>query len=327
MIESFKEFLRLSSELSKLTIKVNKTVNINDLIVDCINEDYGWATFGNTQVIMMLKNGYINATQLCKSGNKQFRNWLSNEQSKLLIESVESDINDAATILITGGNNALIRGTYVHPDIIVHVGSWISVEFAKMVSKIVLNYFAEQNLKKYKQEIQEKDAAIVKMQNTMDTLFEQNNVLMKQNAKLLSVNNDLKNINLDQTNKIDELLGYSKTMNNKLDYIKHNYVVDSKPCDMNMFVLLRNNAGPYMYTVIRCMHKSYFDCYTRHLKKYPRAEKILELVDPYANNLWNRVKDHVSIDSKYASFNILQPYDENNLLADIKKNADIRFEF
>jgi hypothetical protein len=34
------------------------------------------------------EDGYINATQLCKSGGKEFKNWNRNDKTKQLVEKV-----------------------------------------------------------------------------------------------------------------------------------------------------------------------------------------------------------------------------------------------
>ena len=47
---------------------------------------FGNAKYGEFEVIMMKKNGYINATKLCNLGNKQLKNWLQNDSSKQMIE-------------------------------------------------------------------------------------------------------------------------------------------------------------------------------------------------------------------------------------------------
>jgi hypothetical protein len=38
---------------------------MQDIVFEKINEKYGYGYYGEFKVIIMLKNGYINATKLC----------------------------------------------------------------------------------------------------------------------------------------------------------------------------------------------------------------------------------------------------------------------
>lgn len=81
----------------------------------------------------MSKNGYINATKLCKIGGKRFDHWAQNVASIHLIEDFEKELfptkNDTILIKIVTGPNEY-RGTYVHNILIPHIASWISTKFA-----------------------------------------------------------------------------------------------------------------------------------------------------------------------------------------------------
>lgn len=315
------EFIFEKKQVS-MAIEVKKNYNMASMVLNDIDEKYAWARFGNVEVIMMKENGYINATKLCKLGGKNFRDWYRGG-NKNYVEFIENQLNEASAnlrypikslILVKDGNNNEIRGTYAHPKIIVSVASWISHEFNSMVSDIVLNFFAEQRTAALKKEITVKDDKIDNLTNV--------------------VNIQTKKID-EQSLKIDELLYQAKSMNNKLDFVKQEYVVPAKKEDNNIFTLFVNfdDAPPegiekaYKYTVIRCMHKSYLNCFKRHRAKYPQAKKLFELVDPYANNLWNRIKVECGLDTSYASFNLPENYDEMRLLNDIRSNADLRFSF
>ena len=48
---------------------------------------------------------------------------------------------------MTGGQNAIIRGTYVHRDLALHLASWCSDEFGYMVSKIINSHIKVENQK------------------------------------------------------------------------------------------------------------------------------------------------------------------------------------
>lgn len=103
-----------------------------------INEKYSTAKYGDFTVIIDITNGYINATKLCAVGGKQMKNWIRNNGSKELIKEFETVDNPTKILItVTGGQNPEIRGTYVHPDLIPHIASWVSTKFACKVSKII----------------------------------------------------------------------------------------------------------------------------------------------------------------------------------------------
>ena len=77
---------------------------------------------------MMQENGYINATKLCQLGNAIYRKWsrlvgaqiLINEfqaaiSGPLEINEFQSSTSPELKILINGGENQSVWGTYVHP--------------------------------------------------------------------------------------------------------------------------------------------------------------------------------------------------------------------
>jgi hypothetical protein len=45
--------------------------------------------------------------------------------------------NKKISFLVTGGQNRILTGTYVHPDLIPHIACWVSTKFAIKVSKII----------------------------------------------------------------------------------------------------------------------------------------------------------------------------------------------
>jgi hypothetical protein len=119
-----------------------------------------------------MTNGYINATKLCADGGKRFDHWLENKGNKVMVKCFGEFINrspgipgDLLIIVNTGINE--IRGTYVHPDLIPHIASWVSPAFAYKVSKIVNNFL-----------IREKEAEIERLtgaKTRLELMLEESN--------------------------------------------------------------------------------------------------------------------------------------------------------
>ena len=67
---------------------------MNDLILENINEEYGSGKYGNFNIIIMKKNGYVNVTKLCKDGGKEFKDWLETQQSQELFKELKTELNN-----------------------------------------------------------------------------------------------------------------------------------------------------------------------------------------------------------------------------------------
>ena len=85
--------------------------------------------------IIIRTDGYINLTQLCKTGGKEFSNWLKNKSNETYLEvlskKLQIDIKDL--INYQSGSNKE-RATFGHPLIATNIAQWISPEFSVNVS-------------------------------------------------------------------------------------------------------------------------------------------------------------------------------------------------
>jgi hypothetical protein len=81
------------------------------------------------------EDGYINVTNLCKSGGKQFKNWNSIMKTKAFLKALSSSVEISSSELIkykSGSNSE--RATWVHPQVAINIAQWISPEFDVKVS-------------------------------------------------------------------------------------------------------------------------------------------------------------------------------------------------
>lgn len=153
--------------------------DIRNLRTDAIDKFHIYIDYlGFRNVILDVRNGYVNATKLCKEDNKRFDNWLANQRSKDIIDELYFQLNGryqdpstgnqgdenqdpspddenrsarnpadgiqsaicTPTTTLTGGSNPELRGTYVHPLLLPNILSWLSPKFALRVGKIVNMY-------------------------------------------------------------------------------------------------------------------------------------------------------------------------------------------
>ena len=131
-----------------------------DIVYENIDDDFAWGKYGDFKVLIMRKNGFINATKLCQNDGtaKRFDHWLPNKSSQELVAELEASPDSPGKSLIkivTGPN--LTRGTYAHSLLIPHIAIWASPKFAIKVSCIVVDWRKTnpENEKKYWQYLSE----------------------------------------------------------------------------------------------------------------------------------------------------------------------------
>ena len=338
--------------------------DIRNICFEKINDEYSWAKYGDFKVIMMIKNGYINATNLCndtetKNGaKKEFKRWKNNSYAKELMEEIADDQNrssDFSTasgkkssedllIPITSGskNLTLIRGTYAHPDLIPHIASWASPSFAVKVSKIVKGYLI-------KQAIKEKNKTIQKQKDKIDDLTDKIDEVLTNNKELLT-NNKEQSSTIDKMNnrvkmllkKNDEMYDQNEDILGKIDTISNERVVSTGNSNHDhMFVVIKNNDDPeiydeddeiYEYHALRVMKRNYNRGITQHKNRHPEMEILMNITySPNSINLWTRIKDSLGtgrnkkIKFNNSKFNLRAKYTEQKLIKDINDIHNERY--
>lgn len=87
-------------------------------------------------------DGYISATALCKSVNKQFAHYNALKSTKDFIEELvkQTGMPETQLIHIISGGNSQLQGTWVHPYIAINLAQWLSAKFAVKVSQWVTEW-------------------------------------------------------------------------------------------------------------------------------------------------------------------------------------------
>ena len=64
-------------------------------------------------------DGYINATELCKASNKQFKHYNENKTTQEFLTELSSEVGIPTSELvhIIKGGDYRFQGTYVHPQV------------------------------------------------------------------------------------------------------------------------------------------------------------------------------------------------------------------
>jgi hypothetical protein len=320
---------------------------ITKLEYEKINNVYSKAKYAGFDVTMNMENGYINATKLCADGGKQMKNWLRNECNKELVEYFEENwsAQKRANLLIvvnTGVNE--LRGTYVHPDLIPHIASWVSPAFAYKVSKIVNNFLIkekEDEIIRSKVLLGEKDCKIDELKIMLeksDRLREEANIerreAEKRAEKMLQDMIDQNNKTHEKLDKTEKVLEKAEIDNDKIkttlnrvearvEKIVEEVVPPTKQISLHEqfgIMKLNDKSGKYQYKVYCTQARNVGTAKYSIIKAYPKAELFLE-IKPNANakNFLHKLKelysrgDDAKIKLSYNYVNLVGNVNENEL--------------
>lgn len=93
----------------------------------------------NQIVYQRAEDGYVNATAMCDAAGKRLGNYLKNQTTKDFIVELSRSARIPADLLVqiisTGPNEQ--RGTWVHPDVAIHLAQWCSPKFAVQVNRFI----------------------------------------------------------------------------------------------------------------------------------------------------------------------------------------------
>lgn len=91
------------------------------------------------------EDGYINATAMCQASGKQFKHYNENRTTKDFLTALESVVGIPTTELVqsVSGGDPRLQGTWVHPQVAIHLGQWVSPKFAVQVSQWVYDWMSE----------------------------------------------------------------------------------------------------------------------------------------------------------------------------------------
>jgi len=114
------------------------TVQDSDSEEEIENEDYQLTPLAVGQgfnIEHREEDGYINVTNLCKAGGKQFKAWKRLEKTKAFVRVLSSSVLISTDELIKYKSGSINeRSTWVHPQVAINIAQWISPQFDVKVS-------------------------------------------------------------------------------------------------------------------------------------------------------------------------------------------------
>lgn len=164
---------KFSSKQLECLKKNNVKYGDNDLrstIYEQIDDNYGYGRYASLDLIIMIKNGYANASKMCNDHGKKYQHWAKIENSQELIDYIAKDIDEDVTIAVIG-DNSLIKGVYVHPELVAIIAMWCDTRYARLSYKIVMSSHINEAIE-LKAKIAELTRTIERLQNRGRPIFE-----------------------------------------------------------------------------------------------------------------------------------------------------------
>lgn len=99
-------------------------------------------TYGGEVIRQRASDGYVNATAMCKAHGREWRHYRELESSRRFFNALSSASGIPAPNLAltrTGGDSKT-QGTWVHPQIAIHLAQWLSADFAVAVTQWVMDW-------------------------------------------------------------------------------------------------------------------------------------------------------------------------------------------
>lgn len=98
----------------------------------------------NEIICQRVTDGYINATAMCKAAGKQMSDYNRLSTTKPFLDELSKAtgvLPERLIITMTGGVPRL-QGTWVHPQVAVHLAQWLSPKFAVLVTQWVTEWMS-----------------------------------------------------------------------------------------------------------------------------------------------------------------------------------------
>jgi hypothetical protein len=98
----------------------------------------------NTPISQRAKDGYINATAMCKAANRQFKHYNETVATKAFVSELSSEAGIPGAELVQSVNGGVpeLQGTWVHPQVAIHLAQWLSPKFAVQVTQWVFEWIS-----------------------------------------------------------------------------------------------------------------------------------------------------------------------------------------
>lgn len=144
------------------------------MISEKIKDSFWYVENVDFKIVIDRNTGYFNATKLCIRSNKLYKTWFQNKKTKELFEIFESQYHNdnGSSYEIQGENNnddltKQYTGVYIHPDLLLNVGMWISTRCYFKCLDILKNQNFKIEEKSIKNPLKDLENKIVEQNNKL----------------------------------------------------------------------------------------------------------------------------------------------------------------
>ena len=282
------------------------TNNFSILAYEMINDKYSKAKYLGIECIMETKTGFINATKFCTAaggGKKRFDHYTANARYNNLFNYMRSAAGypEVLSMEVRKGDNSL-SGTYVHPDLLLDLASWISPAAYVKASGIVKNFL-----------VREKEDEIRRLSGDkcrLEIMLEKESIERREAEKraeqlLLKMThqNEKTHVELDETKKtlehtnikLDKTKISLQRVEARVEILVEEVVPPAKKVSLHEqfgIMKLNDSEGKREYKVYCVQTRGVCKARASILKEYPKAVLIKE-VKPNANakNFLHKLKE------------------------------------
>lgn len=101
------------------------------------------AYYGHT-IEQRSKDGYINATAMCQAAGKNWNDYSRLNGTQAFLPELAADTGIPVSELVQSvrGGDPWRQGTWVHPQVAIHLAQWLSPKFAVLVSRWVYEWMS-----------------------------------------------------------------------------------------------------------------------------------------------------------------------------------------
>lgn len=113
-------------------------ITSSEKIIKLSKSDVKYVTLGSLELVV-LENGYFNASKICCAHNKYFADWSRTETFRTAIKEAAKYNNlseNQIIIQITKTDNEL-KGTYLHPSLLLPIAIWCDTKYSIELSSAV----------------------------------------------------------------------------------------------------------------------------------------------------------------------------------------------
>lgn len=87
-------------------------------------------------------DGYINATAMCQAADKKFSHYHATKTNSDFLEALSRSLKLPIAVLVQSVKGGNYQGTWVHPQVALHLAQWLSADFAVQVTAWIAEWMA-----------------------------------------------------------------------------------------------------------------------------------------------------------------------------------------